>query len=184
MLKKVDSEFAQTVTGMHLPSGWLEDIDKDHNRWRRSVGPLIDGALTARTNIEILDELHKGGGPNTLEAVLPPNMAIVRDAAGKIEGIHLDLPWGWDLNQPDNKQRAESLDSLVAETNALIAPTVPQLKTIASHPERAVNWGDTEVRGMKGRFDSHNNFLGLCNKDDKPAAGEHTPGCKSSREQI
>jgi hypothetical protein len=174
LLKKVDTEFTATVTRLNLPNGWIQDIDQDHSRWRRTVGPLIDNALTARSNLEILDELSKAGSTNSLASILPPNMDVQRDASGKIKNVHLDLPRGWDLKQPDNKSKADALSALVAETNALVAPTIPQLQTIASHPERAVNWGDTEVRGMKGKFDSQNNFLGLCGKDDKPVAGEHT----------
>jgi hypothetical protein len=174
LLKKVDGDFTATVTRMHLPNGWIQDVDKDHNRWRQSVGPLIDGALTVRSNIEILDELSKAGGSNLLASILPPDVGIKRDATGKIAGMHLDLPQGWDLTQPDNKLRSDRLNALLAETNALVAPTIPQLQTIAGHPERALTWGDQPVKGMKGTFDQSGNFLGLIDKNDKPAAGLHT----------
>jgi hypothetical protein len=173
LLKQVDDQYIATVKKLGLPQGWIEDVNRDHDRWRQSAGSLINGALTARSNIELLDEVNKAGGGSKVEDLLPPSMTVQRDPRGKIQNIHLDLPQGWDLTDSGNKQKAEQLFSLVEQTNALVSPTVPQLRTITGHPERALNWGDTEVRGMKGRFDSHDNFLGLADKDSPAKPGEH-----------
>ncbi|MBU6450146.1 MAG: hypothetical protein KGS72_00090 [Cyanobacteria bacterium REEB67] len=174
ILKKVDGSYVESINKLGLPHGWLQDIERDHARWRTTVGGLINNALTMRSNLEVMDELNKAGGQMPLAAVLGDRNKITRDKDGKIAGIHLDLPRTWDLNEADNKSRAEYLARMVQETNAMLAPSVAQLRTLGEHPERAINWGDTEVRGMQGRFDAAGNFLGLIKKDDKVGSGEHS----------
>ncbi|MBS1996557.1 MAG: hypothetical protein JSS86_09615 [Cyanobacteria bacterium SZAS LIN-2] len=172
VLKKVDTEFVDTVKRLHLPPGWIEDMERDHNRWRSSVGMLTDRTLTARSNIEILDELRRAGGGDLLSGVLPSTTSVTRDKNGKISAVHLDLPQTWDLTKPENKGRAEQLQALVAETNALLRPVTPQLQDVASHPERALSWGDTEMKGTRGLFSSSGEFLGLIPKDAPVPAGQ------------
>jgi hypothetical protein len=174
ILKKVDGSYIESVNKLGLPHGWLQDIERDHARWRTTVGGLINNALTIRSNLEVMDELNKAGGQMPLSEVLGERNKISRDKDGKIAGIHLDLPQTWDLNEADNKSRAERLARMVRETNALLAPSAAQLSTLGEHPERAINWGDTEVRGMQGRFDAAGNLLGLIKKDEKVGSGEHS----------
>ena len=173
ILQKVDDSYTNTVNKLGLPHGWLADIDKDHERWRKTVGPLINNALSARSNIEIIDELHKAGGSVDVESLLHKGAGITRDANGSINGIHLNLPHGWDLSSPDNGSRAKALANFVNESNDALTSIMPDLSAVRGDVGKTLSWGDTELKNMQGRFDQEGHFLSLIKKGDPVRDGEH-----------
>jgi hypothetical protein len=173
ILKQVDENYTSTVNNLGLPHGWLMDIDNDHERWRSTVGPLINNALTARSNIEILDELHQAGSSVSVESLLHKGAGITRDGNGSINGIHLNLPQGWDLTNADNGSRARALAQFVGESGGALAGAMPDLSAVREDVAKSLSWSDTELKDTQGRFDKDGHLLGLIKKGDMVKAGEH-----------
>ena len=173
LLQKVDANYADKINTLGLPHGWLQDIDKDHERWRSSVGPLINNALSARSNIEIIDELHKAGGTVSVESLLHKGSGITRDAHGTISGISLNLPQGWDMTNLDNGSRSKALARFVIDSNSALAGVMPDLSAVRNDAAKTLSWGDTELRDTQGRFDKEGHLLGLIKKGDAVGPGEH-----------
>ncbi len=171
LLQNVDNQLTATIRQNGLPKGWTENIDTDRNAWRAATGKLVNTALGARTYIEVIDELNKATG-NKFSNTTPGGATIERDQQGKISRIDLNLPQHWELNAAE-KKRMDSMDKWIIDRKVELQPVLTQLRTFDKRPERAINWGDTELRGMQGRFDADGNLLGLAAKGSPAKAGEN-----------
>jgi len=171
LLQSVDGQLTATIRQNGLPKGWTENADSDRNAWRAATGKLVNTALSARTYIEVIDELNKATDSKFANTT-PGGAKIERDQQGKITRIDLNLPQHWDLNASE-KKHMDSMDKWIIDRKVELQPVLTQLRTFDKRPERAINWGDTELRGMQGRFDADGNLLGLAAKGSPVKSGEN-----------
>jgi hypothetical protein len=172
MLKEVDDQVVKTIRQNGLPRTWLDSMDSDRTAWREATSKLVNTALSTRTYIELIDELNKSADGIKFSNTTPAGSRIERDENGNIKRINLNLPESWKLDTPQDQKKVQILDEWILDRKKEVAPVVQQLRINEKHPERAVNWGDTELRGLQGRFDASGNLVGLAGKDEKAQAGE------------
>lgn len=172
MLQEVDNQVVKTIRQNGLPKTWLDSMDTDRAAWRESTSKLVNTALSTRTYIELVDELNKSADGIKFGNTAPAGTRIERDEQGNIKRINLNLPESWKVNTPEDQKRVKILDEWILDRKKEVAPVVQQLRINEKHPERAVNWGDTELRGIKGRFDAAGNLVGLASANEKAENGE------------
>ncbi|MDR3613356.1 MAG: hypothetical protein P4L53_07310 [Candidatus Obscuribacterales bacterium] len=179
--ERFDSDVAQRIKELGLPSGWQYQPGQDKAAWRQAASQMIDLTEHVGRMANLVNKLK-------LPVDQPPGSSVTTGKDGT--HIKLDLPQNLRLDDPQTLEKVRALQQWETKVTPSLETVRTQLDAVAKDPKKALAWGDTVIQKVKDASGKEVSATVQLDKDGKlinivdPTKPELTPGAHTEKANL